>query len=214
MAEGGIIGKKIGMTQIFREDGQRIPVTVIEADNCLVVQKRTMERDGYSAIQIGMGEIKDAKLTQPMKGHFAKTGVKPRRFLREIRVNDESAFEVGQAIGVDLFAEGQYVDVAGTSKGKGFQGVIKRHGFRRGPSSHGSHFHRGPGGFGGAATPGRVFKGRRLPGRMGGKRISARGLQVAAVDQERNLLLIKGSVPGPRGAIVLVRPTNVGRKQA
>lgn len=214
MTEGGLIGKKIGMTQIFREDGQRVPVTVIQAEPALVVQKRTVERDGYNAIQVGAGAVKETKLTRPQKGHFAKAGVEPRRILREFRVADPGAYEVGQTIGVDAFAAGTYVDVIGKSKGKGFQGTVKRYGFGRGPSSHGSKFHRAPGSIGGSADPGRVFKGTRLPGRMGGKRVTVRGLEVAAVDQDRNLLLIKGSVPGPRGSIVLVRPTNVGRKRA
>lgn len=202
----GILGRKVGMTQIFDEEGKAVPVTVIEAGPCYVVQKKTPERDGYAALQLGFEEVRGEDLNRPLRGHFEKHNVKPLRFLREIRVEPEELeqFEVGQEIRVDIFKAGDYVDVRGTSKGKGFAGGIKRHGFQRGPMKHGSKYHRRPGSLG-AKGPARVFKGRKLPGRMGGETVSVLHLQVMKVDPARNLLLVKGSVPGPRRGLLLIR---------
>ncbi|MEG6523422.1 50S ribosomal protein L3 [Desulfotomaculum sp. 1211_IL3151] len=200
----GILGKKIGMTQIFNDAGVAIPVTVVEAGPCLVVQKRTPENDGYSAIQLGFGEKRENLLNKPTKGHLAKAGVRPVRFLREFKVDDLEAFEVGQEIKADIFAEGEKVDVVGTSKGKGFAGGIKRHNFHRGPMTHGSKYHRRPGSSA-AKGPARTFKGRKLPGHHGFDRVTVQNLELVKVDPERNLLAIKGAVPGPRGGLLLVK---------
>lgn len=210
----GIMGRKIGMTQVFDDQGRLIPVTVVQADPNIVVQRRTKQRDGYEAVQVTFGPARPNKVNRPLKGHFDRAGVQPRRRLREFRVSSADEYEAGQEITVDMFEEGHYVDVAGVSLGKGFAGSIKRHGFSRGPMSHGSRYHRGTGALGGSATPGRVFKGRKMPGRMGGRRVKARGLEVIRVDADKNLLLIKGSVPGPRGAYVAVQPTTVAGKKA
>lgn len=209
----GILGRKIGMTQIFDEDGNQVPVTVIEAGPCVVVQKRTPERDGYAAIQLGFGEVAERKVNRPLRGHFARAGVRPLRVLREIRVEDPEAFQVGQELRADIFSVGEYVDVVGISKGKGFSGPMKL-GFRRGPMSHGSKYHRRVGSLSASTFPGHVFKGRKLPGRLGGDRVTVRGLRVMRVDPERNLLLVKGSVPGARGSVVLVRETTVPHKRS
>ncbi|PZN09397.1 MULTISPECIES: 50S ribosomal protein L3 [Thermaerobacter] len=209
----GLLGRKLGMTQIFDDEGRAVPVTVIQAGPCVVVQTRTKERDGYRAVQLGFGEIKPRKVNKPMAGHFRKAGVEPVRVLREFRVDDDEPLpEVGQQVTVDLFKAGEYVDVTGTSKGKGFLGPIARHGFGRGPMSHGSKYHRGPGSLGPSTDPARVFKGRKMAGRAGHQRVTVRGLQVVRVDPERNLLLVKGAVPGPRGGLVAIRKTNVPRK--
>lgn len=200
----GILGLKLGMTQVFDDAGRAIPVTVIQAGPCVVVQKRTVERDGYNAIQLGFGEVRANRLNKPARGHFARAGVRPVRFLREIRTEDVEAYEIGQELKADLFAPGEYVDVTGTALGKGFAGGIKRHGFHRGPMAHGSKYHRRPGALA-AKGPARVFKGRRLPGRMGGHRVTVQNLQVVRVDPEHNLLAVKGAVPGPRGGLVIVR---------
>lgn len=202
----GILGKKVGMTQVFNAGGQLIPVTVVEAGPCVVVQRKTEENDGYTAIQLGLEEKREKLVNKPLKGHFAKAGVKPLRFLREIRLSAEEGeqYQVGQVLQADLFKEGEKVDVIGASKGKGFAGVVKRYGFNRGPMAHGSMYHRRPGSLG-ATDPARVFKGRRLPGRMGGERVTVQGLEVVKVDPEKNLLLIKGAVPGRRGALLLVK---------
>ena len=201
----GILGKKVGMTQIFTEDGTVVPVTVIEAGPCYVVQKKTEETDGYTAIQLGFEKAKRQRVNSPKRGHFARAGVEPTKRLSEFRMADVKGFELGQEIKVDVFSEGELVDVTGTSKGKGFTGVIKRHGFHRGPMTHGSKYHRGPGSHGGSADPSRVFPGRKLPGHAGAERVTVQRLQVARVDPERNLLLIRGAVPGPRGSYVIVR---------
>lgn len=201
----GVLGRKVGMTQVFDDSGRMIPVTVLEVTPCTVVQVKTPERDGYSAVQLGSEPVKEAKTNKPLRGHFARAGVGPHRILREFRVGDASTFEVGQTVGVDIFDVGQRVDVTGRSKGKGFAGSIKRHGFSRGPMSHGSRYHRGPGSLGASADPSRVFRGRKLPGRMGFDRVTVRGLEVVRVDPDRNLLLLKGAVPGPRGNLVTVR---------
>lgn len=204
----GILGKKIGMTQVFNSGGRLIPVTVVEAGPCVVVQRKDEESNGYTAIQLGFEEKKKSSVNKPDSGHFNKAGVKPLRFLKEIRLPEEEGekYQVGQVIRADLFKEGELVDVVGTSKGKGFAGVIKRHGFHRGPMSHGSTHHRGPGSLG-ATGQSRVFKGSHLPGRMGGKRVTIQGLEVVKVDPEKNLLLIKGAVPGRNGSLLLVKET-------
>jgi large subunit ribosomal protein L3 len=193
------------MTQIFSEDGKVIPVTLVEAGPCLVTQVKKEEKEGYNALQLGFGEVKEKKLTRPLKGHFESKGVEPRRHLMEIKVDDPGGYEVGQEVTVDIFSKGDRVDVRGKSKGKGFAGVVKRHGFGGGPASHGACFHRAPGSIGACATPSRVFKGKRLPGRMGGERVTVLNLEVVDVKPERNLLLLKGGVPGPRGSILLIR---------
>lgn len=208
----GILGKKVGMTQIFTPEGKAVPVTVVEAGPCVVVQKKTVTTDGYEAIQLGFGTKKENKTNKPMKGHFSKANVKPFRFLHEIRVAADADYSVGQEIKADLFAEGEWVDVTGTTKGKGFAGVIKRWNFNRAPMAHGSMYHRRPGSLG-ATDPARVFKGRKMPGRLGGEQVTTQGLQVVRVDAERNLLLIKGSVPGANGAFVVVKKTVKRAKQ-
>lgn len=200
----GILGRKVGMTQIFTETGLSVPVTVIEAGPCFVVQKKTPDRDGYGAIQIGLGEKREKLFNKPIKGHFAKAAVRPLRFLREFRLEDFDSYEVGQEIKADLFASGEKVDVTGTSKGRGFSGGIKRHGFHRGPMAHGSKYHRRPGSLG-AKGPARVFKGRRLPGHYGAARVTIQNLEVVKVNPENNLLAIKGAVPGPKGSFVMIK---------
>ncbi|HHZ17338.1 MAG TPA: 50S ribosomal protein L3 [Peptococcaceae bacterium] len=199
-----ILGTKIGMTQIFDEAGRAIPVTVIEAGPCTVVQKKTEENDGYNAIQLGFGVAKEKDLNKPQKGHFEKAQLSLLRHLKEFRVDDVSAYEPGQEIKVDVFAAGDYVDVVGISKGKGFAGGIKRHGMHRGPMKHGSKYHRRPGSLG-AKGPARVFLGRKMPGRAGGQRVTVQKLQVVKVDPERNLLLVKGAVPGPKKSLVTIK---------
>ncbi len=202
----GILGKKIGMTQIFTPEGRAVPVTVIEAGPCVVIQKKTVANDGYDAVQLGFSEKKERLATKPMIGHFAKAGSKPLKLLREFRVDEGENFDLGQEIKADIFNEGEYVDVTGTSKGKGFAGVIKRWNFNRASMTHGSMYHRRPGSLG-STDPARVFKGRKLPGRLGGVRTTTLGLQVAKVDAERNLLLIKGAIPGAKGSFVMIRKT-------
>lgn len=200
----GILGKKLGMTQLFTEEGKVVPVTVIEAGPCVVVQKKTAETDGYNAIQVGFGEIRDKLVNKPNKGHFGKGGVKPLRYVKEFRIENVDDYQLGQEINAEVFTAGESVDVVGTSKGKGFAGGIKRHGFHRGPMAHGSKYHRRPGSLG-AKGPARVFKGRKLPGRMGGERITVQNLEVIRVDKERNLLLLKGAVPGPKQGLLIVK---------
>lgn len=204
-----ILGKKIGMTQIFTTDGKMIPVTVVEAGHGVVLQNKTVENDGYNAVQLGYGAVKDKHVTSPMKGHFAKAGVKPVKFIREVRLSDASEYTVGQEIGVDVFAEGDVIDVTGTAKGKGFAGVIKRWNFRRGPMAHGSKSHREPGSMGPRMSGGggRVFKGKKLPGRMGGQKVTVQRLTIVRVDVERNLILIKGGIPGPKGNFMMIKGT-------
>jgi len=208
----GILGKKVGMTQVFTDIGLAIPVTVIEAGPCFVVQKKTPGTDGYSAIQIGFGEKREQLFNKPLKGHFAKAGIRPLRFLRELRVEDVDSYEVGQEIKADIFAQGEKVDVVGTSKGHGFAGGIKRHGFHRGPMAHGSKYHRRPGSLG-AKGPARVYKGRKLPGHYGSERITVQNLEVVKVDGDRNLLAVKGAIPGPKGGLVLVIPSTKARQR-
>lgn len=200
----GILGRKLGMTQIFLENGDVVPVTVIEAMPNVVLQKKTVETDGYEAIQIGVDDKKEQRATKPEKGHAEKAGATPKRFVKEIHGVNTAEYEVGQEIKVDLFSEGEKVDVTGTSKGKGFQGVIKRHNQSRGPMSHGSRYHRGPGSMG-PVDPAHVFKGKKLPGRMGGERTTLQNLEIVKVDVERNLILIKGNVPGPKKGYVTIQ---------
>jgi len=207
MMAKGILGKKLGMTQIFNADGLLIPVTVIEAGPCTVVQKKTLENDSYLAVQLGFGERRERLFNKPERGHFAKAGVAPKRYLREFRFSTDDDFaqlEVGDSVDVSIFSEGEMVDITGISKGKGTQGSIKRHNQGRGPMSHGSHYHRGVGSLN-SVNPARVFKGRKLPGRMGGDRVTVQNLEIIKVDTDRNLLLVKGSVPGVKGSLVVIR---------
>ncbi|ALC88404.1 50S ribosomal protein L3 [Bacillus sp. FJAT-18017] len=200
----GILGRKIGMTQVFAENGNLIPVTVIQAAGNVVLQKKTVANDGYEAVQIGFEDKREKLSNKPEKGHVAKASTAPKRFVREFRGVDLAAFEVGQEVKVNIFAEGDIVDVTGVSKGKGFQGAIKRHGQSRGPMAHGSRYHRRPGSMGPVA-PNRVFKGKALPGRMGGEVVTVQNLEVVKVDTDRNLLLVKGNVPGPRKSLVKIK---------
>ncbi|MGV8886090.1 MAG: 50S ribosomal protein L3 [Microbacteriaceae bacterium] len=202
----GLLGKKLGMTQVWDENNKLIPVTVVEITPNVVTQVRTPEIDGYSAVQIAYGQIDPRKSNKPATGHFDKAGVTPRRHLTEVRTSDAADYNLGQEIAVDIFAAGQLVDVVGTSKGKGFAGVMKRHNFKGVSASHGSHRnHRKPGSIGASSTPSRVFKGMRMAGRMGGDRVTVLNLKVHAVDLEKGLILVKGAVPGARGRIVFVR---------
>lgn len=205
----GILGKKIGMTQIFTADGKVVPVTVVEASPNVVAQVKSLESDGYNAVQIGVGVVKDKKVTKPLKGHFAKANVKPVKFIRELRLQSAPEQKIGDIVSVDIFAAGEIVDVIGTSKGKGFAGTIKRHNFARGPMKHGSKSHREPGSMGPRISGGggKVFKGKKLPGRMGGERVTVQCLTVARVDAERNLILIKGAIPGPKKGLVFIKNT-------
>lgn len=202
----GILGKKIGMTQIFTAEGKVVPVTVVEAGPCPVVQKKTVATDGYNAIQLGFSMLRDGLGNKPRKGHFQKASLKPMRYVREFRVNDVESYEVGQEVLVDLFSVGDKVDVVGKSKGKGFAGMIKRHNASRGPMAHGSKYHRRTGSLG-AKGPARVFKGRELPGRMGGERVTVQNLEVVRVDMDKNLILIKGSVPGANKSLLILKPS-------
>lgn len=200
----GILGKKVGMTQLFTDEGKMIPVTVIEAGPCFVVQKKTVDSDGYNAIQVGFGDKRENLFNKPSKGHFAKAGVKPVRFLKEFRLDSVEEYQVGQEIKADVFAAGETVDVVGTSKGKGFAGGIKRHGFQRGPMAHGSKSHRQIGSAG-AKGPARVFKGTKRPGRMGTDTVTVQNLEVVRIDAERNFVIVKGAIPGPKGSMVIVK---------
>jgi large subunit ribosomal protein L3 len=199
----GILGRKIGMTQLFNENGELIPVTVVQAEPNVVLQKRTLENDGYEAIQIGFQDLKESRTNKAVKGHAAKANTAPKRYVREIRDVNLDEYEVGQEISVEIFQAGEKVDVTGTSKGKGFQGSIKRHNQSRGPMSHGSHYHRGPGSMG-AVDAMRVFPGKKLPGHMGDEQVTIQNLEVVSVDVERNLLLIKGNVPGAKKSFVKI----------
>jgi len=199
-----ILARKVGMTQVFDEQGRVIPVTVLEAGPCRVVQVKTMGNDGYNSIQLGFVDKKEQLVTRPLKGHFQRAKVKPLRYLREFRVDDSSGYSPGQEIKADCFSAGDYIDVSAVARGKGFAGSIKKMGFSRGPKTHGSHYHRGPGSLGSVA-PARVFKGRRLPGRMGGWRRTVQRLYVVETDAEKNMLLVKGNVPGPRGGLVEIK---------
>ncbi len=203
--EKAMIGRKVGMTQIFNDKGVVVPVTVIEVGPCTVVQIKTVEKDGYNAVQLGFGEVKESKLNKPEKGHFTKVSVKPAKYLREFRMEDVSTIKVGDEFKADVFAQGDAVDIQGITKGKGFQGVIKRHGQSRGPMGHGSMYHRRPGSMGPTSTPGRVFKGKKLPGHMGVDTVTIQNLEVVRVDLDKNAILVKGSIPGNKGSIVKIK---------
>jgi large subunit ribosomal protein L3 len=214
MGMTGILGTKLGMTQVFDEAGQVVPVTVVQAGPCVVTAVRTPDSDGYAAVQLGFGEIDPRKVTKPVSGVFERAGVTPRRYLAELRTEDASEYQLGQELTAGVFEAGQRIDVTGRSKGKGTAGVMKRHGFRGLSSSHGTQRkHRAPGSIGGCATPGRVFKGLRMAGRMGAARTTVQSLTVHSVDNDKNLLLIKGAVPGPSGGLVLVRSAVRGGAQ-
>ncbi len=200
----GILGRKLGMTQVFTADGTVIPVTVIEAGPCVVLQKKDQENDGYEAIQLGFDDKKDSRSTRPEIGHAKKASAAPKRFIKEIRGIDLGIYEVGQSINANVFAEGEIVDVTGTSKGKGFQGVIKRHGQTRGPMSHGSRYHRSPGSMG-SIQANRVAPGKLLPGRMGADTITIQNLPIIKIDEAKNLIVVKGSIPGPNKSYVTIR---------
>ena len=199
-----LLGRKVGMTQIFDENGKVIPVTVIEAGPCTVVQVKTKDADGYEAVQLGFGEVKAKKVTKPAAGHFKKANVEPKKHLREFRL-EEISYNVGDELKADVFTAGESVDITGTTKGKGFQGVIKRHGQSRGPMGHGSMYHRRPGSMGPTSTPGRVFKGKKLPGHMGMVQVTIQNLEIVSVDLDKNVILVKGSVPGNKGAILKIK---------
>jgi large subunit ribosomal protein L3 len=199
-----IIGKKIGMTQVFGENGVAIPVTVVEAGPCVVVQKKTMETDGYEAVQLAFGEVKERRMTKPLKGHYDKNGVEYKKVIKEFKLDDYASLNTGDTINADVFEAGERVDVSGKSKGKGFQGVIKRHNQSRGPMGHGSKYHRRPGSMGASSYPSRVFKGKKLPGQMGNKNVTALNLEVVQVMAEDNVILIKGAVPGIRGSLITI----------
>jgi large subunit ribosomal protein L3 len=208
----GILGTKLGMTQIFDEEGRAIPVTIVQAGPCTITQIKTKQTDGYTAVQVGYQEVKPKAINRPELGHLAKSSAPPLRHLREYRLDDTSNFELGQPVSADIFSAGQIVDVSGTSIGRGFAGYQKRHNFKRGPMAHGSKNHRLPGSTGPGTTPGRVFPGKRMAGRLGGTRVTIRKLEVVRVDADRNLLLIKGAVPGKPGALLSVVPAKqVGR---
>jgi large subunit ribosomal protein L3 len=211
--EKAILARKIGMTQIFAEDGTLIPVTVLEAGPCLVVQKKTVENDGYNALQVGFGSLRDKLANKPLKGHyearFKDTGLshKPNKVLKEFKLDNPDQFEVGAEIKADIFNIGDFVDISGISKGKGYQGAIKRHGQHRGPMTHGSKYHRGLGSMGPGTTPGSVKKGKKMPGHMGAKKVTVQNLEVIRADGEQNLLLVRGAVPGVRGGLVSIKST-------
>ena len=202
-----ILATKVGMTQIFDANGSLIPVTVLQASPNVVTQVKTVENDGYAAVQVGFGEIRDVLVNKPRKGHFAKAGVANKRFLREFKFENAAEYAVGQEIKADIFAEGDKIDATGISKGKGFQGAIKRHGLSRGPMKHGSKYHRHAGSNGPATTPGRVFKGKHMPGQMGAVKVTVQNLEVVKVDVENNLLLVKGAVPGSKKALLVLKET-------
>ncbi len=200
----GLLGRKLGITRVFLNDGRWVEVTLLQAGPCTVVQRKTIDSDGYEAVQVGFEDAKAKRCTKPLTGHFKKSGVTPKRVLREFRVDGAEALKPGDEIRLDMFKAGDRVDVSGTSKGKGFQGVQKRHGFKGGPGGHGSNFHRAPGSIGQSAYPSKVIRGKRMPGRMGNGKVTTQNLEVVEVDPEKNLLLIRGSVPGARGGLVVV----------
>jgi large subunit ribosomal protein L3 len=211
----GVLGEKLGMTQVFDEVGRIVPVTVVQAGPCVVTQVRTPDADGYSAVQLAYGAVDPRRVNKPETGHFRKAGVPPRRYLIELRTTDASEYQLGQEITVDVFTAGQKIDVTGTSKGKGFAGVMKRHNFKGLSSSHGTQRkHRSPGSIGACATPSRVFKGMRMAGRMGGERTTTQNLLLHAIDTEANLLLVRGAVPGPAGSLIFVRTAIKGGPKA
>ena len=208
-----LIGRKIGMTQIFDDEGHVVPVTAIEVGPCTITQIKTEEQDGYTAVQLGFGEVKESKLTKPAKGKFDKSNIAPKKHLKEFRVDSVEGMNVGDELKADTFAAGDKVDVQGTSKGKGFQGVIKRWGQHRGPMGHGSMYHRRPGSMGPTSTPGRVFPGKHLPGHMGDVTVTVQNLEVVKVDLDKNVILVKGSVPGAKGAILKVKSSVKTKKE-
>ncbi len=203
-----LLGKKLGMTQVFSDNDRLIPVTVIEVGPCVVTQVKTEENDGYMAIQIGYEDIEERKVTKPLQGHFAKAKVAPKRYLAEVRLDEPTEYKLGDMITAEIFSAGEKADVIGISKGKGFQGVMKRHGFGGGPGGHGSHFHRAPGSIGAAAFPSRVPKGRRMAGHMGSDRVTSMNLEIVKVDPEQNIVLLKGAVPGAKGSLIMIRESN------
>lgn len=200
-----ILGKKVGMTQVFDSEGRALPVTVIEAGPNVVVQKKTIENDGYEAIQVGFVDAKERRVTKPLKGHFSKAKVAAKKYLREFKLEGTAGYEIGQEFKADVFTVGEKVDVSGVSKGKGFSGAIKRHGFHRGPMSHGSKYHRGVGSMGASSDPSRTFKGKKLPGHMGAQNVTVQNMEIVMVDPEKNVILVKGGVPGIRGSLVMIR---------
>ena len=200
-----ILATKVGMTQIFNEDGVLIPVTVLQAGPCVVTQVKTEENDGYSAVQVGYADKRENLVNKPMKGHFEKAGVSCKRFVKEFKLDNAAEYELGQEIKVDVFEAGDHIDATAISKGKGYQGAIKRHGQSRGPMAHGSKYHRHAGSNGSATTPGRVFKGKHMPGHMGAVRVTVQNLEVVSVDAEKNLILVKGAVPGPKKSLVMLK---------
>lgn len=208
----GLIGRKLGMSRVFTDDGRWIEVTLLEAGPCTVVQRKTEESDGYEAVQVGFGEMKQSRVNKPANGHFKRAGIDPKRTLREFRVEKGSELQAGDEIRLDIFKAGDKVDVSGVSKGRGFAGVIRRHNFGGGPGGHGSHFHRAPGSIGQSADPSKVYKGKRLPGRMGNKNISTLNLEVVGVDPDKNLLMVRGAVPGAKGGVVVVKHSVKGSK--
>jgi large subunit ribosomal protein L3 len=201
----GLLGKKLGTTQVFDEQGQLIPVTVLQVGHCQITQIKKVESDGYNAVQLGFEDKSEKRVTKPLQGHFKKAGVKPKKYLAEVRVEDLNEYKVGDELKVDIFSDITKVNVTAKSKGRGFSGVVKRWGFRGGPGSHGAHFHRAPGSIGASATPSRVAKGKKMPGHYGNQQVTVRNLKVVKVDAENNLLLVKGAVPGAKGTIVKVR---------
>ena len=204
----GILGKKIGMTETFEKDGKLTPVTIIEAGPCLVLQLKVPDIDGYRSVQLGFGEKREDRTKKPLLGHFKKAGVKPKRFIKEIRISDKDKYKIGREIKVDIFKEGDFVDISGTTIGKGFQGGMKKWGWSGGPASHGSMTHRRPGSIGASAFPSRVFKGHHLPGRMGGNKRTTQKLKIVKVDLENNLLMVKGAVPGHKNSYLVIRNTS------
>lgn len=208
-----LLGKKLGMTQIFGEDDRLIPVTVVEAGPCVVTQVKTEKNDGYSAIQIGYEDVEEKKTSKPLKGHFAKANVTPKRYLAEIRLDESGEFKSGDKLTADMFTAGEKADIVGISKGKGFQGVMKRHGFGGGPGGHGSHFHRAPGSIGASSFPSRVAKGMRMAGRMGGERVTSINLEIVKVDPEQNIILLKGAVPGGKGSLIMIKQSVKTKKK-
>ncbi|BCN32764.1 50S ribosomal protein L3 [Anaeromicropila herbilytica] len=200
-----ILATKVGMTQIFNENGVLTPVTVLQAGPCAVTQVKTVENDGYNAVQVGFGDIRETLVNKPKKGHFAKAGVAVKRFLKEFRFENATEYTVGQEIKVDIFKEGDKIDATAKSKGKGFQGAIKRHGQSRGPMAHGSKFHRHAGSNGSATTPGKVFKGKKMPGHMGSVKVTIQNLEIVRIDVENNIILVKGAVPGPKKSMVMLK---------
>ena len=202
-----ILAKKVGMTQIFGENGAFVPVTVLQAGPCTVVQKKTVDKEGYDAIQVGFGDVREKLVNKPVKGHFAKAGVAVKKYLKEFRFEDAASYEVGQEIKADIFANGDKVDAIGISKGKGYQGAIKRFGLSRGPMKHGSKYHRHAGSNGSSASPSRVFKGKHMPGQMGHVRVTVQNLEIVRVDVDNNMILVKGAVPGAKKGLIILKET-------